>query len=445
MKITFKNIAGYAAEIKEAKAICQMINEYEKYKERGITLPKGLLLYGEPGVGKTLFAQAIANEVKRKFIEVSVTEDTEEDMQMILQRKFKEAQENSPAILFIDELDKIVPSDAEHNPFYSDYSRKTLQLLLSQLDGFAKNPEVMVICTTNSLNDMPQALTRAGRIDKHIRLPLPNDTSRAAIANYYLNKVLYEKDVDINQFVLSSDGLSGADIKTVINEAAIKALSQDAAKITTSLLIEHINLIEGKSLITATNEKDADIVAYHELGHFVVANELKKIIRDINIHKTNHSLGRVRYKLDSEIMTTEDLLDNATIALGGRAAEIIFHNKKYVGSWHDIQKAYLSIEQAISYGDFGFEYLLINHSNFKTRDIVRDKTIEILNECLNKAISIVTEKKEVISELHPKLLKNKILTAADLKVYFAGKVIVATDEKEKDYIYDRLRDQYIEI
>lgn len=442
MKITFDNIAGYGAEVKEVKSICAMINNYEEFKKIGVTLPKGLLLYGNPGVGKTLFAQAIASEIKREFVDVSITGLEEDNINTILKTKFKEAEEKAPSVLFIDELDKIVPSRAGGNPFYSDYSRQTLQLLLSLLDGFTSNHDVMVICTANSLESMPDSLTRAGRIDKHIYLTLPNEESRTAISEYYLKQVKYNKDIDLAQFVLSTEGLSGADIKTVINEAAIETINKKEQAIKTAELIEHISRLEGKSLVDALKEEDAIIVAYHELGHFIVANELKKVVHDINIHKMHQQLGRVRYQISSDVMTTEDIINDVTIALGGRAAEIIFTNKKYVGSWQDIQKSYSMLEQAFTHGDFGFEHLIFNGSHIRAREAIREQVIEIINKCLAKAQEIVQNNSSIIKELHPLLVEKKILTAADLKKHFQGTVI---EKKDEQYAYDDFADGYIEI
>lgn len=445
MKITFKNIAGYKNEIKEVQILCDMMNEYEQYKKLGISLPKGLLLYGKPGVGKTLFAKAIATKVKRKFIEVDFTNVEDADTHTILKNKFKEAQTNAPSVLFIDEIDKLVPIEASDAPFFSDYSRSTLQLLLSLLDGFGSNPKVLVVCTTNTLHQMPEALTRAGRIDKHINLPLPDDESRKAIAEYYLNKVIFNKTIDLAQFVLSSEGLSGADIKTVINEAAIEAVSKKYESITTKLIIEHINRIEGKSLVKTSNDQDAEIIAYHELGHFVVANELKKIIKDININATNTQLGRVRYKVPSGIVTTDDLLDDVVIALGGRAAETVFLNKKYVGSWQDIQKSFTLLEQSITYGDYGFKYLSFNKTTERMYEEIHAKVVSLMEESLEKAINIVTKNKKIIAELHPKLITAKTLTAADLRNYFDGTVVEVQEDEESMFGYDSLRDEYVEM
>ncbi|OQA77441.1 MAG: ATP-dependent zinc metalloprotease FtsH [Tenericutes bacterium ADurb.Bin239] len=392
-----------------------------------------------------MFAKAIASAVKRKFIEVNFTNVEDSDTHSILKNKFKEAQTNSPAILFIDEIDKLVPMEMSDSPFFSDYSRSTLQLLLSLLDGFGSNPEVLVVCTTNTLHQMPEALTRAGRIDKHINLPLPDDESRKAIAEYYLNKVLFNKTIDIDQFVLSSEGLSGADIKTVINEAGIEAVSKKYESISTKLLIEHISRIEGKSLVKTSNDQDSEIIAYHELGHFVVANELKKIIKDININATNTQLGRVRYKLPSGIVTTEDLLDDVVIALGGRAAETVFLNKKYVGSWQDIQKSFTLLEQSVTYGDHGFDHLGFNRITDRMYEEIHAKVVSIMEDSLQKAIQIVSKNKEIIMGLHPKLLAAKTLTAADLKAYFEGTIVEAEEDDEYRLAYDSLRDEYIEM
>ncbi len=427
MNITFKNIAGYDQEKKEVMTLCNMLNDYATYKNHGVALPKGILLYGKPGVGKTLFAKAIANEIKRTFIQVDFSNVEHGDYQTLIKKQFTLAKETAPAIIFIDEIDKLIPIERMGDSFYSDISRTTLQLLLSMLDGFKTNEEVMLICTTNTLWEMPTALTRAGRIDKHIELPLPDDGSREAIAKLYLAEVKYAQTIDMQQVVLSTEGLSGADIKTVINEAAINAISNELPSITTKLLIEHIYRVSGKSLIKQNTKKDEIIVAYHELGHLVVANSLKKIIKEVSINKSSSGLGVVKMKVESNIYTTNDILNEATIALGGRAAEIIFLKAKYTGSWLDIKIAKSFLRQAIGYGNFGFKYLNIADADgieFSDSAYNRQKAIRLTKKCLKRAIKIVKANEALIMKLHPVLLEVKTLTASELTKYLNGTLVI---------------------
>jgi len=446
MKTTFKNIAGYKQEKEEALNLCKMLNNYDDYKSLGVTLPKGLLLYGKPGVGKTLFAKAISSEINRNFVEVGIINPSDENFSNILKEKFELAKTKAPAVLFIDEIDKMVPIDSHpfRPGFNSDKSRGVLTLLLTLLDGFSINDNVLVICTTNSLSTMPEALTRTGRIDKHIKLDLPDDDSRRAIANMYLSKIKLNKDINIDQIVLSSGGFSCSDIQCAINESAISAINQNKASITTIDVLEHLNRIENKSLSKQLNASDSEITAYHELGHFIVANTLKKIIKDISIIKTPKSLGRVKIKIENDCYSTEDLLNDVTIALAGRAAEEHFLHKKYAGSYGDIEAAYRTLSAMVSHGDFGYEYLCLSTNPMMMSEQLPEnaqlKVKELMEDCLIKAKKIIQEKEDIIEMLKPRLIEAKILSSLDLEKDFEGEIV--KDEKKDN---DNMRSHIIEI
>ena len=425
MKTTFDCIAGYKNEKDEVMTICTMFNNYQLFKDKGIILPKGLLLYGEPGVGKTLFAKAIANEINRNFIEISFSKSVEYSEKELLQIKFDEARRLAPSIIFIDEIDKLVPSENNLMGYVSDDSRAILTQLLTLIDGFTDLQDVMLICTTNQIGSIPSALIRTGRIDKHLFIGKPDDQSRSAIIDYYLNKIDLEQDIDKNQIILSTEGLSGSDIKTIINESAIKVLGSNCKTITTKHLVEMIEKIEGKSIVKRTNDLEDEIIAYHELGHFVVSNELKKVIKDISINGYNQSLGRVRIKHDRSCLSKEDIINEASISLAGMAAEEVFLNTTYTTNYNDIDKAYEMIEQAVHHGHFGFQYIsnltrsfsMGGHSNES-----KEKVTELLTIAYDRAKSIINQKANVIESLKPILLKTKLLTSAELKEHFDGDI-----------------------
>src|SRR5690554_269236 len=428
MKITFDNIAGYLHEKQEALNLCKTILNYKDYSELGISLPKGLLMYGPPGVGKTLFARAIANEIGRSFIEVDFASKSS-DYKDLIKEKFQEAKEKSPSIIFIDEIDKFIPEEDLFREYKSDKTRETQAMLLSLLDGFDKDGEIMVIATVNHIRKIPDALIRPGRVDKHIGLSLPDEQSRREIISYYLNQIKLEKEIDINQVLLISDGMSGADIKTMINEAAILAINNNTNIITTRALMETGTRIDLKQLIhfdkPSENEEEDKIIAYHELGHFIVANKLNQTIKDVSIISDPTSAGRARMRPPSKVLTTNDLFNQAVIALGGRAAEEIMLNNKYTGSHHDILSAYQTIEYSIYNGDYGFEYVHKPTSKIVTEEKqqkIIDKTNELMEIAYKQAFKIVKDNKDIIEKIHPILLKEKSLTGIQLSEFVEGKI-----------------------
>lgn len=437
MNVTFNNIAGYENEKMEAINLCNMIENFKEFKELGVKLPKGLLLYGTPGVGKTLFAKAIANKIKRNFIEVDYQNSQGVAINDLLIKRFKEAEKNSPSIIFIDELDKLVPLGGP-DKFMTDDSRETLSLLLSLLDGFNKNESVLVIATTNVLHYLPEALTRSGRIDKHIGLNLPDSKSREAILKHYLSKLKLKQNINYRKIVTLTEQLSGADIETIVNETAIKVISSNKDEIKTNDLIELVNKVVSKQFVKHTNEFDSDeqnkIVAYHELGHFIVANVLKKEIREVSVRENRVSLGRVRIKETNRAMSKTDIFNQVTILMGGRASELIFLDDAYAGSYGDIEQAIAMLKQSIGFGDYGMEHVSSNISTAPmfgrpepVSDELNNKIKEVLKEAFEKAYKIVLENKHIIEKIHPILVKESALTGLELSKYVDGSIVEGVD------------------
>lgn len=417
MKITFESIAGYKEEKRAVNNIIKVFKDYEKYKEIGIRLPKGLIFHGKPGVGKTLFSKAIAIELKRNFIKLDFSGLNDEDTITNINKVFKEAKAKIPSIVFIDELDKLVPIERRFGSYISDESRANLTLLLELFDGFESNGDIMVIATTNSLSAIPEALTRSGRIDKHIYLSSPDDDSRIAIINHYLNKIDFKTDINLEQVSLSLEGLSGADISTIINQAFIDAVTNNKEEVNTKDILNQTQMILGKNIIKNLNDEDSEILSIHELGHFVVANHFNRNIKDISINQIGKSLGRVRIKANQLIKKTTDLIEEITMFLGGRAAEEVILGNTYLGSRNDFELAYNLIKEAVIYGDFGLEYLNIpeRHQSAILDDKTKNKVNEIFSNCYRDALMIVKENSGLVNYLAPLLVEKKILSKVEIK------------------------------
>lgn len=435
MKENFNCIAGYEREKEEALKICNVINKYEEYKDLGITLPKGLLLCGSPGVGKTLFAKAIANETKRTFIDVDLAGVNAEDVSRHIVDKFNEAKEKAPSIIFIDEIHHHITEEKVFG-YESDFTRTNLSTLLSLLDGFKTNDEVMLIATTNRLRLMPPALIRPGRVDKHITLANPDEKSRQKIIDFYMDKIKLEKAYDKKQFLLITDGLTAADIKTIVNETAIDAISENTNVITLEKLLMYTNIVEGKYLYEFDKQKrhleEYKITAYHELGHFVVANELNRVVKDVSIMTDTSSYGRIRFKKYEVALTKEDLFNNAVIALAGGAAEEIFLNHRYTGSHNDIQQAFDLLKYSVNNGDYGLRYVHINNGPSMSSDNTPQRNLNKVKRLMNKASKVayklVKKHQNKVKTIHPLLVEKGIVTGYELSNYFEGELQRASQE-----------------
>jgi len=417
MYTTFDDIAGYTQEKIEMKNIVEMFNNFEVYKTKGISVPKGLLFYGRPGVGKTLFVKAIANELKHNFFEVDIQTKSTDKIIEQLKDVFKLAKANKPSIVFIDELDKIIPNERIGASFVTDNTREILNYLLQTLDGIGSSGEMMVIATSNQVKSMNQALIRSGRFDKHVYLSLPDETSRKAILEYYLNKVEYPKDISIKQIVASTEGFSGADIKTIVNLSFIDAIAKKKDVVTTIDLIEQIYINQGQSLIKDISEADSKVVAVHELGHTIVAHHLGREITDLAIGQIGQSMGRVHLKALEDLDTKEDILDEVTILLGGKAAEEVMLNKTCLGSRSDIESAYHLLQESLSSGDFGFEFISFESRVLaRTSDKANEEIASKLETCYQYAKDIIKLYEKDIELLIPKAIQNKILTQDELVI-----------------------------
>ena len=221
MEYSLKDIAGYELEKEKLKEIIYMFKNYQNYKEKGVLLSKGLILSGDPGVGKTLFAQVLANEINAPFYYIDGSKMDNFFGVYKVNKLFKKAYKHAPAVIFIDELNSFI-GDYDYE---SDYTNRNLSTLLKLIDGIDKKEGVFVIGATSDKDSLDKAILRSGRMDKHICLNSPDLKSRIAIFNYYLSKVDVETDkIDINYLMNLAEGFTGADIKTLINESALEAL-----------------------------------------------------------------------------------------------------------------------------------------------------------------------------------------------------------------------------
>lgn len=437
-KICLADIAGYREEKEEAVKLIDILQNFALYKTCGASIPKGLLLCGEPGVGKTMFAKAISTEANVPLYEFDADEsENEEETIKNLKSLFKKAKETIPSIIFIDELDELVSStDSGSYGFQSDYSRKTLKTLLTEIDGISSSEGILVIATTNRKRGIPSALIRSGRLEKQITFRIPSIEDRSAIAALYLKKA-GAVGVNPNDVARKTDGFTGADIKSLINGAIIESVRKKEG-LTLKTIVSVIPTIRFGEIKKANRGGPTDSVCYHEIGHFLAQYALTGEIASISVEQYGNVAGHVALEEDFPIpfapkrddRSAEEILDSVIVSLGGMAGEEVFLGKRYCGSRSDLSNAVESIYQVLASGALGFEYLpsfdvdrfsgtravrasIPNDSGSELRS---QKYVQILNEKLETAKGFIKKWRGLGEKIFLLLKEKESLTSEELSV-----------------------------
>lgn len=412
-RITLKDIAGYETEKKEALKIINFLKNYDEYQKEGIALTKGLLLSGAPGVGKTLLAKAIATESNANFVEFKNNDDSIVDN---IRTTFAKAKQTIPSILFIDEIDEIVTTNYGE---VTDLQKKTLQTLLTEIDGLNGSNGIIVIATCNNKNTLPEALIRSGRIEKHMTLSMPSYDARCKIFDLYLSKHSCLNQIDRELLAKKSNGLSGADICNLTNEVLLECKSLNITP-TVDDFERYIPAILFKDVRKQNDDDSLQFVAAHELGHFICTYVLKNEIASISIDKYANVNGFVsRQKQKEEFVKSSTLLDDLTILLGGLAGEKVIFNDMTSGSSNDVERAYYLISDMMNVGVFGFDYFMKERRSYGSPDRTSDFTLRqreekissLLDECLKRAEAIIKDNKYIYDLLLDELLLERRLSA----------------------------------
>ena len=347
VKVTFKDVAGLEGAKEEVQEIVDFLKNPKKYTALGGKIPKGALLVGAPGTGKTLLAKAVAGEAKVPFFSLSGSDFVEMFVGVGASRVrdlFKQAKEKSPSIIFIDEIDAIGRARGKSNFTGSNDEREnTLNQLLTEMDGFGTNTNVIVIAATNRADVLDKALMRAGRFDRQIYVDLPDVRERKKIFEVHLRPLKKSSSVDVDFLSKQTPGFSGADIANVCNEAALIAARKNKKSVGKQDFLDAVDRIVGglekKNKIITEDEKKA--VAYHEAGHATVSWMLEHAapLVKVTIVPRGRSLGAAWYLPEERlIVRPEQMLDEMCAALGGRAAEKVIFNKISTGALSDLEK-----------------------------------------------------------------------------------------------------------
>lgn len=436
VKTTFADVAGQD-EAKEALTeIVGFLHNPEKYTKIGATLPKGALLVGPPGTGKTLIARAVAGEAKVPFFAMSGSEFVQMFVGMgaaKVRDLFQQASQKAPCIIFIDEIDAIGKS---RNSQYggNDEREQTLNQLLTEMDGFDGRKGVVILAATNRPESLDKALLRPGRFDRRIQMELPDLEGRKAILSVHLDKVRHE-EIDMDIVARATAGSSGAELANIVNEAALRAVRLGRQKITTSDLEESVETViagaQKKNKVISAEEKK--LVAYHEIGHALVAatqNNSAPVHKITIIPRTSGALGyTMQVEEDEQLLLSKENLFNRIVTLtGGRSAEEVFFNTITTGASNDIEKATRLARAMVTrfgmsekYDMMGLEttgngYLGDDTSLLCSSETAADidkQVLDIIKEAHRKAKEIISDNKEIMHEAASFLIQKETITGEE--------------------------------
>jgi AFG3 family protein len=441
VRLNFNDVAGLEEAKTEVMEIVDFLKNPKKYTQLGGKIPKGALLIGPPGTGKTMLAKAVAGEANVPFFSISGSDFVEMFVGVGASRVrdlFKQAKEKAPCIVFIDEIDAVGRARGRNVNFGSNDEREnTLNQLLTEMDGFGTNMGVIILAATNRADILDRALMRAGRFDRQIHVELPDLNEREAIFKVHLRPIKLEKDFDIGFMAKQTPGFSGADIANVCNEAALIAARKNKTVVEKQDFLDAVDRIVGglekKSKIISVVEKKT--IAYHEAGHATVSwlLEYASPLLKVTIIPRGRALGAAWYLPEErQLTTTEQILDEMAYALGGRAAEELVFGKISTGALSDLEKitkqAYamvaffgmsdkvgnLSFYDSSGQSDFGFT----KPYSEKTAEVIDHEVKLIVDESYVRAKQVLKENLAGLTELAELLLEKEVIFSEDLERIF---------------------------
>ena len=450
--ITFKDVAGLEGAKEEVQEVVDFLKNAEKYTKLGGKIPKGVLLVGPPGTGKTLLAKAVAGEAKVPFFSLSGSDFVEMFVGVGASRVrdlFAQAKAKSPAIIFIDEIDAIGKARSKSNfNAGNDERENTLNQLLTEMDGFGTDTNVIVMAATNRADILDKALLRAGRFDREIYVDLPEVHERKEIFEVHLKKIKLDDSVDIEFLAKQTPGFSGADIANLCNEAALIAARNSHESVTKQDFLDAVDRIIGglekKNMAIKPSEKRR--VAIHEAGHATISwlTEHANPLLKVTIVPRGRSLGAAWYLPEErQLTTTEQMLDEMCATLGGRAAEQVVFNNISTGALSDLEKVTKRAQAMvtiyglndkignISYYDSSgqSEYNFGKPYSEHTAKTIDEEISKLIENQYQRAIKILTENKDKLEALAGKLLEKEVIFREDLEEIF-GKRAWEPEEKE---------------
>ena len=452
VKVTFKDVAGLEGAKEEIQEIVDFLKNPQKYTVLGGKIPKGALLVGLPGTGKTLLAKAVAGEAKVPFFSLSGSDFVEMFVGVGASRVrdlFKQAKDKSPAIIFIDEIDAIGRARGKSNMTGSNDEREnTLNQLLTEMDGFGTNTNVIVIAATNRADVLDKALMRAGRFDRQIYVDLPDLNERKEIFKVHLKPIKTVKTLDVDFLSKQTPGFSGADIANICNESALIAARKNKKSVGKQDFLDAVDRIVGglekKNKIITPEEKET--IAYHEAGHAIISWLLEHAapLVKVTIVPRGQSLGAAWYLPEErQIVRTDQMLDEMCATLGGRAAEKVIFNKISTGALSDLEKVTRQAKAMVSvyglndtlgnityYDSSGqSDYSFSKPYSEETAQVIDKEISKIIEKQYDRAIELLKKSKGKLKQLAERLLEKEVIFKDDLENILGKRPFKTNNEK----------------
>ncbi len=440
-RTSFQDVAGLEGAKEEVEEIVEFLKNPDKYTSLGGKIPKGALLVGPPGTGKTLLAKAVAGEAKVPFFSLSGSDFVEMFVGVGASRVrdlFKQAKDKSPSIIFIDEIDAIGRARGKNNFTGSNDEREnTLNQLLTEMDGFGTNTNVIVLAATNRADVLDKALMRAGRFDRQIYVDLPDIRERKEIFEVHLKPIKTSETLDLDFLARQTPGFSGADIANVCNEAALIAARKEKKAVSKQDFLDAVDRIVGglekKNKIITPGEKKT--IAYHEAGHATVSWMLEHAapLVKVTIVPRGQSLGSAWYLPEERlIVRPEQMQDEMCATLGGRAAEKVIFDKISTGALSDLEKVTKQARAMVTiyglndeignltyYDSSGQnEYGFTKPYSEETAQKIDQEISKIIEEQYTRAITVLEENKDKLIALAERLLEKEVIFKEDLEKIF---------------------------
>ncbi|BAV94088.1 cell division protein FtsH [Ichthyobacterium seriolicida] len=460
IKISFKDVAGLTEAKEEIQEIVDFLKNPDRYTKLGGKIPRGVLLIGSPGTGKTLLAKAVAGEAKVPFFSLSGSDFVEMFVGVGASRVrdlFKKAKDKSPCIIFIDEIDAIGKSRSNGQvPGGNDERENTLNQLLTEMDGFGSDINVIVMAATNRSDILDKALLRPGRFDRQIYVDLPELKERKEIFKVHLRTIKHQKKLNIDFLAKQTPGFSGADIANICNEAALIAARRNSTSVVLQHFLDAIDRVlcglEKKNKIITPKERET--ISFHEAGHATVSWLLEHAapLVKVTIVPRGKTLGAAWYLPEErQITTVEQILDDMCATLGGRAAEQILLNTVSTGALNDLEKVTKQAKAMVTFyglsekignvtyydsqksGDYNFTKPYSN----ETALIIDSEISNIIESQYNRALDILKKHKKELIQLSERLLKKEVLFKKDLEDIF-GK---SAKEKREEEIKNKEKEE----
>ncbi len=436
--IKFDDVAGEDEAKENLTEVVNYLHDPSKYQEIGASMPKGILLVGPPGTGKTMLAKAVAGEANVPFFSMSGSEFVEMFVGMGASKVrdlFKQAKEKAPCIVFIDEIDAIGQKRSGGQYGGNDEREQTLNQLLTEMDGFESNNGVIILAATNRPESLDPALTRPGRFDRRVPVELPDLKGREAILQVHAKKIKVAEDVDFNKIARMASGASGAELANIVNEAALRAVRDGRRFATQADLEESIEVViagyQKKNAIMTDEEKK--IVAYHEIGHALVAamqTHSAPVQKITIVPRTSGALG---YTMQIEegnhyLMSKAEMENKIATLTGGRAAEEVVFHSVTTGASNDIEQATKLARAMITrYGmsdDFDMVALETVNNQYlggdaslacsaETQAKIDQRVVELVKAQHEKAVNILTENRAKLDELAQYLYEKETITGEE--------------------------------